>query len=222
MTIDCTNLKPGDKVRLRNGSIDTVAENDGLNVPIRLEKHIAWYPPNGIHQGGASEYDIVEILTNPKPEMNTTAPQKVYGSVSIDYQNLGNPTKITINGIEYVRLDIVSPEVHYRSGSFAVVKSAEDETVRAIWHENKRFTPADSWPEPITDRQPTKEDANEDGDVQFLDSDGDWIRGPYTPKPKKRLHERPAGNNFNNKNVRRRRARIHRCNASALATGFIS
>lgn len=51
--------------------------------------------------------------------------------------------------------------------------------VVAITCNGKRFTPADSWPEPITDRSPTLEDANEVGDVQVLDSDGDWMRCPW-------------------------------------------
>lgn len=38
MTLDCTNLKPGDKVCLRNGSIDTVYANDKSNIPIQLKK----------------------------------------------------------------------------------------------------------------------------------------------------------------------------------------
>ena len=134
-------------MRLRNGSIDTVAENNGLNVPIRLRNFVAWHYPNGRlwWHGIETDSDIVEILTNSKPEMDTTTFPFSWGChlgtlESSDF-TFRDPAKITIN--------------------------------------DKRFTPADSWPEPITDRLPTEEDANEDGDVQFLDSDGDWIRYPW-------------------------------------------
>jgi hypothetical protein len=59
MTIDCTNLKPGDMVRLRNGSIDTVAQNDRSTIPIRLKKENNWYNPDGSYCIGIeTEYDI--------------------------------------------------------------------------------------------------------------------------------------------------------------------
>ena len=45
---------------------------------------------------------------------------------------------------------------------------------------NKIYTPSDSWPEPITDRPPTEEDADKDGYVQVLGSDGLWRLDHWT------------------------------------------
>lgn len=188
MTLDCTNLKPGDKVRLRNGEIDIVTENDGLNVPIRLKKHNCWHHLNGRYRYDLkSEDDIVEILTNPEPEMDTTSlPSiiksgivfcKVYSNGTLDLKDytFRDPAKITINGKEYVPArdpNLCHPLPHKHTYTV----SATTNEVVAITCDGKRFTPADSWPEPITNRAPTEEDGDKYGEVQVLDKDGNWKR----------------------------------------------
>ena len=163
MTLDCTNLKPGDKVRLRNGIIDTVMRNDHDCVPIQLEGCATCHYPDGRwHEGEIHDLDIVEILANPRPEMDT----------------------ITINGKQYIPANPSpepimdrSPSLSYpllHKPSFTV--SAITNEVVAITYNGKLFTPADSWPEPITDRKPELRDADVDGKVMRLDSDGDWER----------------------------------------------
>lgn len=81
MTLDCTNLKPGDKVRLRNGTIAPVAINEGSDATegmligvIHSDYVLYFHCPDGKfhHENVDREFDIVEILTNPEPEMNTT------------------------------------------------------------------------------------------------------------------------------------------------------
>jgi hypothetical protein len=52
--------------------------------------------------------------------------------------------------------------------------------VTEITYDGRRFTPADAWPEPITDRNPTQEDADENDCVQRLDVDGDWMTFEWT------------------------------------------
>jgi hypothetical protein len=171
MTIDCTNLKPGDKVRLRNGEIDVVAVNDGLSLPIRLEKCSDWYYPNGRRAyTSESEYDIVEILTNPKPEIDTTTFPFSWRYHLGTYVPPKDP-------------NLCYPPLHKHTYTV----SATTNEVVAITCDGKRFTPADSWPEPITDRLPTEKDANGDGDVQFLDSNGDWLRYPWVSVSKRGL-----------------------------------
>ena len=198
MTLDCTNLKPGDKVRLRNGIIDTVMRNDHDCVPIRLEGCAACHYPDGRwHEGKIHDLDIVEILTNPQPEMDTTTPTTLgsYSQLSrilihpdrsafIDHQGLGYIKKITINGKQYVPANPSPEPIMDRSPSLSyplphqptLTVSAITNEVVAITCNGKRFTPADSWPEPITDRGPTLEDADSNGHVQRLDEDGDWMR----------------------------------------------
>jgi hypothetical protein len=184
MTIDCTSLKPGDKVRLRNGSIDTVAKNDADSILIRLKNEDDWHYPDGRHLCGIeSEFDIVEILTNPKPKMDTTTSPLSWGlrrstlgsTLELDDFAFEDPTKIYINGKPYLpaKDSSLSYPLPYKH-TYTV--SATTNEVVAITCNGKRFTPADSWPEPITNRQPTKEDADENGLVQELDSDGDWVR----------------------------------------------
>ena len=45
---------------------------------------------------------------------------------------------------------------------------------------NKIYTPADSWPEPIADRMPTEEDADDEGGVQFVASKSGWNCGHWS------------------------------------------
>jgi len=189
MTIDCTNLKPGDKVRLRNNDIETVTGIVGSNTI---------YLSNGQDCYGSGEYDvyedcendldIVEILTNPEPEMDATGTKVIswryhLGTLELsDFPNL-DPARIAINGKEYVPADSVSPEVHYKSGSFTAVKSTDNGELLAVWHNEKRFTPADFWPEPITDRDPTEEDGDDSDLIQYLEdglwSTRAWVGGSY-------------------------------------------
>jgi hypothetical protein len=73
----------------------------------------------------------------------------------------------------------------------------DDEPAVRIFHEGTEFTPVDAWPKPITDRKPTEDDADEDGDIQRYsmggwycdkwDSDAPegWQHTPmWKPKPK--------------------------------------
>ena len=189
MTLDCTNLKPGDKVRLRNGIIDTVMRNDHDCVPIRLEGCAACHYPDGRwHEGKIHDLDIVEILTNPQPEMDTTTFPFSWryrlGTLELSDFTWREPARITVNGKQYVPANPSPEPIMDRSPSLSyplphqptLTVSAITNEVVAITYNGKRFTPADSWPEPITDRGPTLEDADSNGHVQRLDSDGDWMR----------------------------------------------
>jgi hypothetical protein len=193
VTLDCTNLKPGDKVRLRNGDIDVVQRNDHDSVPIKLGGEIACHFPDGRwHKGEVNDLDIVEILTNPEPEMQISHPRascaRLFpvvthpdGSATIDDRNLSNPAKITINGKQYVPAKDpslcypISPITPAYVGIGFTLAPITNEVI-AITHNGKRFTPANSWPEPITDRDPTEEDGDKKGEVQILNSSGDWKR----------------------------------------------
>jgi hypothetical protein len=191
MTLDCTNLKPGDKVRLRNGDIDIVQLNDHIKLQCRLECH---YPNGQWLVNRTHEFDIVEILPKQRADCILIKTETTYGTdqpipptlprLSWGYRlgtlelsdfTFRDPAKITINGKQYVPAK--DPNLcHPLPYKCAYTVSATTNEVVAITCDGKRFTPADSWPEPITDRLPTKEDANEDGDVQLLDGDGDWMR----------------------------------------------
>ena len=178
MTSDCTNLKPGDKVRLRNGSIDTVAENDGLTLPIRLEKHSGWYCSNGKRwYRNETEYDLAGILTNPEPEMDTTTFPFSWryrlDTLELSDFTFRDPAKIIINGKQYVPAKD-SNLCYLLPHKKTYITSATTNEVVAIICNGKRFTPADSWPEPITDRSPTKEDGDNNDLIQYLE-DGSWL-----------------------------------------------
>jgi hypothetical protein len=183
MTIDCTNLKPGDKVRLRNGDIDIVQRNDHDSVPIKLESEASFHFPDGRwRQGEVNDLDIVEILTNPEPEMDTTTLPFSWryrlGTLELSDFTFRDPAKITINGKQYVPADRFGPTSIIQRFPYqhTYIVSATTNKIVAITCNGKRFTPADSWPEPITDRLPTEEDANRNGEVMRLDDDGNWIR----------------------------------------------
>lgn len=45
---------------------------------------------------------------------------------------------------------------------------------------NSRHIPPAIWPEPITDRQPTADDADADGDIQYLNAGG-WFCHEFEP-----------------------------------------
>jgi hypothetical protein len=152
MTIDCTNLKPGDNwCGILTAFLDAIS----------------------------NEYDIVGIPANQEPEMDaTTFPfswRYRFGTLELSDFTFGDPAKITINGKQYVPAK--DPSLcHTMPYNHTYTVSAITNEVVAITCNNKRFTPADSWPEPITNRQPTKEDADGNGLIQVLDSDGDWMR----------------------------------------------
>jgi hypothetical protein len=143
MTLDLSTLKPGDKVRLRNGEIRTVLKVDKndrfLPVQISNGRGAVWYYQGGGYYEGEDcpdALDIVDIDPELEP-MNESTPANL-------------PFK---------------------------VYSKAGEGVVMIEYEGKDFTPADAWPEPITDRKPTEEDADSHGDVQWLDCDGAlWVR----------------------------------------------
>jgi hypothetical protein len=169
--INCTNLKPGDKVRLRNGVIATVERNDRNDrYPINLRSFTAYHRRNGRWLNYQTHpFDIVEILANPQPEMNTN-------TFPFSWRD---PARITVNGKQYTPAK--DPSLSYpfpHMPTFTV--SAMTNEVVAIIYDGKRFTPADSWPEPITDRSPTLQDANKNGEVMRLEDDGDWMRFNWT------------------------------------------
>lgn len=62
--INLQDAKPGDKVRLRNGSIYRIEANDGSNQPVCISG--LWYKPDGsinyTKQDGEHEADVVELL----------------------------------------------------------------------------------------------------------------------------------------------------------------
>jgi hypothetical protein len=74
MTLDITHLKPGDKVRLRNGEIAEIAYSDGLqSAPVNIHHPrwgVVWYRKDGTFLDGCnfrsdSIRDIIEILPTP-------------------------------------------------------------------------------------------------------------------------------------------------------------
>jgi hypothetical protein len=67
----------------------------------------------------------------------------------------------------------------YSGPPFALV-TRPDEGVIAIRYNDQLFTPAYAWPEPITDRQPTADDADADGDIQYMDAGG-WFCHEFEP-----------------------------------------
>jgi hypothetical protein len=151
MTLDITHLKPGDKVRLRNGDIKEVTENDSSDLPLCLQGG-DWYYPGGNYYDNnkENELDIIEILPTPTPKRNLrdlwVKTETAYGS------NLINP----IPPISYI---------HHPT-----------KRLNGIRYQGQLFTPADAWPEPIKDRAPTKEDADPNGEVQCFSEYGDWLR----------------------------------------------
>jgi hypothetical protein len=178
-------------VRLRNGSIETVVGMTGTPTI---------YLSNGQDCYGSGEYDayadcesdldIVEILANPEPEMDaTTFPfswRYRLGTLELSDFTFRDPAKITINGKQYVPArdpNLCHPLPHKHTYTVSPVTNE----VVAITYNGKRFTPADSWPELITDRQPTEEDGDGNGLIQMFDSDGDWMRYPWDHLPKTNL-----------------------------------
>ena len=160
MTIDLSNLKVGDKVRLRNGAIRTVIAVDKSDqyLPIKLDcrNTYPWYFADGkYNEYSESDLDIIDT----EPDLD----DEVY--------KLPTPHFVITPGKGVVR----------------------------IKYAGKEFTPADAWPEPITDRAPTEDDADEDGEIQrftaggwhcetlsngFDHSEG-WRHTPtWQPKPK--------------------------------------
>jgi hypothetical protein len=81
------------------------------------------------------------------------------GTLELSDFSWREPAKIAINGKQYYQ--------------HAYAVSTTTNEVVAITYNNKRFTLADSWPEPITDRLPTKEDGDDNGLIQYLE-DGSW------------------------------------------------
>jgi hypothetical protein len=133
--IDIFHLQPGDKVRLRNGDIETVTRNDKDAVPILLSNG-KFYFPGGEYNSNLPSHrlDIVEILAQ--------------------------------------------PETTYGPGMFSLtfsIVTTPDKGVTAIVYGDKRFTPADAWPDAINDRNPTRADGDEACCVLRLDTDGDWM-----------------------------------------------
>jgi hypothetical protein len=179
MTIDCTNLKPGDKVRLRDNRTFRVTE-DVSDSKIRLTTFRLHHSRfDGKHLHGCYGCDIVEILTNPEPEMDTTTFPFSW-RYHLDILELSDftfrdPAKIIINGKQYVPAKD-SNLCYLLPHKKTYITSATTNEVVAIICNGKRFTPADSWPEPITDRDPTEEDVDKKGEVQILNSSGDWKR----------------------------------------------
>ena len=112
MTLDCTNLEPGDRVRLRNGDIETVQRNDHDTVPIKLEGRKGCHFPGGRWFGGkVNDFDIVEILAKTETThgvnqlMDTTTFPFSWryrlGTLELSDLTFRNLAKITVNGEEY-------------------------------------------------------------------------------------------------------------------------
>lgn len=199
MTLDCTNLKPGDRVRLRNGEIRTVQENDGTSMPIFLGDSHGWNYANGSYTGDGEEdeRDIIEILP-PEPPTDCTSRDQAMArarqitenlrkhmestpgtrvlSVTHDLKGFEHPDVIDCNGKRYVPLD--SQSFSFGAPPFTIITHPEKGVV-ALRYDGIKYTPADAWPEPITDRAPTKDDADPDGNVQCLTGHGDWSRFPW-------------------------------------------
>lgn len=74
--LDLSKCKPGDRVRLRNGTETNVARNTGLaSYPVELRNGIS-YTYNGEHYyGHRSELDIVAILPRAKPKKPAEKPE---------------------------------------------------------------------------------------------------------------------------------------------------
>jgi hypothetical protein len=152
MTFDYTNLKPGDEVRLRNGDIETVTSVINNAKGFRVYLTNREYSADLPGHYLESSIDIVENLTNLEPEMPVTTPKD--SSVQLLPVLIHSDESATINDLNLVSLTKITIN-------------------------GKRFTPADSWPEPITDRCPTSEDADENGQVMRLTNDGDWVRSGW-------------------------------------------
>lgn len=175
MALDCTNLKPGDRVRLRNAEIRTVKENDGTEIPICLDDN-NWYYGDGTQGYDDHPRNIAEVLP-PEPPSFLPSDRPIYNTLHLKQGMLripsGHPMAIELNGKRYVPAD--SPSL-YAGENFTVHMDPSGQIIKAMTIGDQHFTPADAWPDPITDRSPTKEDADPDGNVQRLDSDGDWMR----------------------------------------------
>jgi hypothetical protein len=78
MTLYCAHLQPGDRVRLRNGDIQAVKENDGSGIPICLDND-DWYYGGGTRRSDGTErpLDIIEILPPDLPTDCTSHEQAV-------------------------------------------------------------------------------------------------------------------------------------------------
>jgi hypothetical protein len=86
MTIDCTNLKPGDKVRLQDNRTLAVAEIiSDLIIRLRtLGSHHSRL--DGKHLDGCNNCDIVEILTNSQQTQagsEATIAKPIYITISL-------------------------------------------------------------------------------------------------------------------------------------------
>jgi hypothetical protein len=181
MTLDLSSLKPGDKVRLRNGEIRTVTKIDKSDefLPIQLATGnglLHWYYADGKYYDDCDDpRDIEDIIEfGPEPEPMPT-PSSVHNRVvTLDHDFFGfeHPDAINCNGKRYVPAD--SPSL-FTGAPFALITRPGEGIIGIRYGEDdKLFTPADAWPEPIRDREPTEEDADPCGAVQWLVDEG-WI-----------------------------------------------
>ena len=87
--LDLSRVKVGTRVKLMNGDIDVVINNNGSDfLPIYLIDN-GWYWGNGERGGRRSDLDIVEIMPDkstemPAPEVSTNECKTLHDEIAIE------------------------------------------------------------------------------------------------------------------------------------------